>query len=153
MLDEPDLPSLVAVIDTFPAAIADTTPDGETVAMALFADAQLMARPVKTLLLASRVTAASCTDPPTCKVAVAGDTETDATGTGAGAATVILEAPDCPSLDALIETLPAATAVTRPLAETAAIPLLEELQLTARPARTLLFASRVTADSCTVPAI
>jgi hypothetical protein len=40
--------------------------------------------------------------------------------------------------------------VTRPDAETVAIAVLLELQLTVRPVSTLLFASRVVAESCTV---
>jgi len=85
---------------------------------------------------------------PTRRLAVAGDTETDATGTGAGALTVIAAEAICPSLEAVIDALPAATAVTNPEPETVAIPMLSELQLMTRPVRTLLFASRVTAESC-----
>jgi hypothetical protein len=53
----------------------------------------------------------------------------------------------------VIETLPAATAVTSPEAETVAIPVLPEFQLITRPVSTLLLASFVTADSCTVAPI
>jgi len=126
-------------------------PDAETVATALLLEAQLIKRPVRMLLLASRVTAESCTVPPTTRVVVAGDTETDATGTGAGALTVIAAAPVFVSLNAVIVALPAAMAVTRPDVETVLMPVLLEPQVTTRPVSTLLFASRVTAESCTVP--
>ena len=63
------------------------------------------------------------------------------------------DVPFFPSLDAVIVALPAAIAVTNPEAETVAIVGLPELQLTTRPVRTLLLASRVTADSCVVPPI
>jgi hypothetical protein len=105
-------------------------------------------RPVSVLLLASRVTAESCTVTPTCTLDVAGDTETDATGTGAGALTVIDAEALCPSLETETDTFPAATAVTRPDAETVAIAVFAELQPITRPVSTLLLASRVIADSC-----
>ena len=59
--------------------------------------------------------------------------------------------PVCVSLSAVIVALPVAMAVTRPDAETALTAGLLELQLITRPVRTLLFASRVTAESCAVP--
>jgi hypothetical protein len=80
----PIWPSLVAVIDTFPAATAVTRPDAETVATAVLLEFQPITRPVSALLLASRVTAESCTVAPTRRLDVAGDTDTDTTGTGAG---------------------------------------------------------------------
>lgn len=80
-----------------------------------------------------------------------GDTVTDATGAGAGALTVIVAGADCPSLETVTATVPAATAVTRPALETVAILVLAELHAITRPVRTLLFASRVTADNWTVP--
>ena len=104
-------------------------------------------------MLASRVTADSCAVPPTGRVEVAGDTVTDATGTGAGALTVMADVPLLPSLEAVIVALPAVTAVTNPVAETVATAVLLELQLMTRPVSTALLASRVTADSCAVPPI
>jgi len=94
------------------------------------------------------VTAENCTVPPTWRLDVAGDTDTDATGTGAGALTVIAAEAVCPSLEAMIDTLPAATAVTSPELETVAIPGFVELQPTRRPVSTLLLESSVTAESC-----
>jgi hypothetical protein len=128
--------------------MAVTSPDAETVLTPELLELQVTTRPVSTLLLASRVTADSCTDAPTWRLAVAGDTDTDATGTGAGALTAIAAEPVCPSLDAVIDTLPAAAAVTSPEPETVAIPVFPEVQLITRPVSTLLLASRVTADSC-----
>ncbi len=90
---------------------------------------QLITRPVSTLLLASRVVAESCTVAPTSRLDDAGETDTVATGTGAGALTVIAEVAVFVSLNAVIVALPAATAVTRPDAETVLIPVLLELQL------------------------
>jgi hypothetical protein len=121
------------------------------VATALLFEFQLITRPVSMLLSASRVTAESCAVPPTWRLAVAGDTDTDATGAGAGALTVIAAEAVCPSLVAVIDTLPGATAVTSPDAETVATAVLLELQVITRPVSTLLLASRETAESCTVP--
>jgi hypothetical protein len=146
-------PSLEAEICTVPAAIAVTRPSAETVPMLALLEVQLIARPVRMLLLASRVTALSCTVPPICKFAVPGDTDTNATGAGGGALTVIVEVAVWPSLVAVICTVPAAIVVTRPRAETVPMLALFELQLITRPVRTLLLASRVTADNCTVPPI
>jgi hypothetical protein len=148
-----DCPSLETVIETFPAATAVTSPDVETLATAVFAELQPITRPVSTLLLASRVTADSCTVAPVRRLALVGDTDTDATGIGAGALTVIAEVAVCPSLETVIETFPAATAVTSPDVETLAIAVFAELQPITRPVSTLLLASRVTADSCTVAPI
>jgi hypothetical protein len=143
--------SLNAVIVALPAAIAVTRPDAETVLTPVLLEPQVTTRPVSTLLFASRVTAESCTVPPTRRLDVAGDTETDATGTGAGALTVIAAVPVFVSLNAVIVALPAAMAVTRPDGETVLIPVLLELQLITRPVSTLLFASRAMAESCAVP--
>jgi hypothetical protein len=150
--EAPLTPSLVAVIVADPATNAETSPVELTDAMVVLPD-QVTTRPVSTLLLASRVTAESCCVAPTCRLAVAGDTETEATGTGAGAFTVIAAEAVCPSLAAVMDTLPAATAVTSPELETLAMELLAEFQPMTRPVSTLPLASRVVADSCTVPPI
>jgi len=140
-------------MDALPAATAVTRPDVETVATAMLLEFQMTTRPVSTLLSASKVTAESCTVPPICRLDVAGDTETDATGTGGAALTLTAAEPVCPSLEAVIDAVPAATAVTRPDAEIVAIPMLAEAQLITRPESTLVFASRVTAESCAVAPI
>jgi hypothetical protein len=56
----PLFPSLVAVICALPAATAVTTPELLTVATAGLVELQTMTRPVRTLLLASRVVAVAC---------------------------------------------------------------------------------------------
>jgi hypothetical protein len=55
-----------------------------------------------------------------------------------------------PPVAARIWALPGATAVTRPLADTVATPVLSELQITVRPVRTLPAASRAIAVACVV---
>jgi len=59
---ELDTPSLVALMLTEPAAIADTTPEADTVASAGAPLLHVMVRPVTTLPAASRVTATACVD-------------------------------------------------------------------------------------------
>jgi len=151
--DCPVFPSLVAVIVALPAATAVTKPDAEIVAMTELLELQVTVRPVSVLLFASRVVADNWTVPPIARVAVAGATDTDATGIGAGALTVIADCAVLPSLAAVICADPAAIAVARPSAETVAIPLLLELHVVVRPVSVLLFASRVVADNWTVPPI
>src|SRR5437764_1352116 len=132
MVNEPFTPSLVAVITADPAATALSTPDDETVATAMLLELQAIVRPVRTLLLASLVVAVSCVVWPTLSD-VAPLTVTDATGAGGGAFTVRVAEPVTPSLVARIATLPAATAVTKPLPETVAIAVLALAQVTTRP--------------------
>jgi hypothetical protein len=145
--DVPVLPSLVAVMVVLPTTSPVTSPAPDTLPVAGVPDVQEIARPVRTLLFASRVTAESCTVDPTVMDVLDGVTETVATGAGAGALTVMTDVPLLPSLSAVIVALPAATAVTRPELDTVAKPVLLELHETTRPLSTLLFASRVTADS------
>jgi hypothetical protein len=80
---------------------------------------------------------------------VAGETLTDATGTGA-IVTVTEAVPLFPSLVAVIVAEPAATPVTTPLDDTVAIPVFELAHVTVRPESTAPFASYVVAVSCTV---
>jgi hypothetical protein len=79
---------------------------------------------------------------------VVSETETEATGTRV---TVIVALPLLPSLVAVIVAVPVLTAVTTPVLETVATAVLSELQATARPANTLLFASSVVAAAVVVP--
>jgi len=81
---------------------------------------QPMARPVRTLLLASRVVAVSWVFAPICRVEVVGETDTLATATGAGALTVREADAVFPSLDALIAAVPGATVETSPVLLTVA---------------------------------
>src|SRR5207253_737889 len=84
---------------------------------------------------------------PTCTVADAGVTVTDATGTLVTVMDAVLL---CPSLVAVIVAEPRPTPVTRPLALTAAIDELPLVQVTVRPLSTLPAESFVVAESCTV---
>jgi hypothetical protein len=113
--DEAVFPSLEAVMDTFPAATAVTSPAVETLAIAVFAELHVTTRPVSTLLLASRVVAESWTVAPTRRLDEVGETDTDATGIGAGVLTVTVADPVTPSPEAEIVALPAVPAVTTPL--------------------------------------
>src|SRR5687767_4337930 len=140
----PLLPSLVAVMTALPGATAVTTPLGATVATLVLLELQATALPVNTLFDASRVVAVSGPVAPVCSESVPGATSTVATGTGD---TVTAAVPLRPSLVAVIDTLPGATAVTTPAAETVAMPVLLELHATARPANTLFAASRAVAVS------
>ena len=120
-------------MDTLPAATAVTSPDPETVAIPVFPELQLIKRPARTLLLASRVIADSCADAPTCRLALAGETDTDATGIGAGALTLRREELVLPSLEALIIALPGPTAFTSPVVFTVAMFMSEVSHVTVRP--------------------
>ena len=71
-------------------------------------------------------------------VALAGETATDATGTGV---TVTVAVPVFPSLVARMVVVPGATPVTTPLDETVAIPALSLEKATGRPVSTAPFAS------------
>src|ERR1051325_5794720 len=76
----PLCPSLVAVIVAEPAATAVTIPLAETVATAAALLDHVMSRPLNGLPDASRGVATSCCERPTYRLALAGDTSTDATG-------------------------------------------------------------------------
>jgi hypothetical protein len=56
----PVFPSLVAVMTVAPAPTAVTIPEDDTFATAVFPLLQITTRPVRTLLLASRVVAVAC---------------------------------------------------------------------------------------------
>jgi len=77
-----------------------------------------------------------------------GDTTTACSVAGAG--TVMLAEPDWPSLVAVTLAVPAAPAVTNPLALTLAMAEFELLQAIARPVSTLPLASLSVAVSCAV---
>src|SRR6184192_1683038 len=126
----PLCPSQVAVIVAAPAATPVTNPLALTVATAVLPLAQVIVRPESELPFASFGAAASCIVWPTCTVAVAGLTVTDATGT---VVTVIAAVPLCPSLVAVIVAAPAVTPVTTPLPLTVATAVLLLPQLTGRP--------------------
>jgi len=141
------LPSLVAVMVAEPAPAPVTNPLPLTVAAAGLLDAHVTTRPVSAAPLASCGVAVSCTVWPTCRLAVAGLTVTDATGT---VDTVIAVVPLFPSLVAVIVAAPAATPVTSPLALTVAAAVLLLAHVTTRPDSGLPLASCGVAVSCTV---
>jgi len=82
--------------------------------------------------------AVSCTVVPATRLAIAGVTVTEATGTFV---TVMAAVPLFPSLAAVIVAEPAATPLTNPLAETVAMAALLVAQVTTRPLRAVPFAS------------
>src|SRR3989449_887219 len=129
----PFCPSLVAVIVAAPTATPVTSPVTDTVAIAVFELAHVIARPPSTFPAASFGVAVSCTVPPTYMLGVVGLTATEATGTKL---TVTAVVPLCPSLVAVIVTLPADWPVTRPLALTPASAALLLDHVTRRPRRT-----------------
>jgi hypothetical protein len=145
---EPLLPSLVAVIVAVPGATPVTTPDGDTVAIAVLLDAHVMARPVSAFPLASSVAAVSVVVCPTTTAAVEGVTFTDATG---AAVTVTVAVPLFPSLDAVIVTDPTLSPLTRPVLDTTATDSSLEVQPTSLPCSSAPDASFTLAESCTAP--
>jgi len=102
---------------------------------------------VSTLPLASSVVAVNCTVCPTCMLAEAGLTTTEATGTEV---TVIAAVPLFPSLVAVIVADPAATPLTSPFAETVATAGALLVHVTTRSLSGLSFASSGVAVTCTV---
>src|SRR5439155_5557954 len=80
-VDVPFCPSLVAVMVAVPATLPVTSPLALTVATLVLLEAQVTVRPESALPLESRGVAVSCTVFPSFREAVAGVTETDATGT------------------------------------------------------------------------
>ena len=134
--DVPFTPSLVAVIVAVPAVTPVTRP---LLLFTVAADAlelHTTVRPVNGLPPASFSVAVSCTVAFVKMLAVAGATVTVATGTGVAVVTVIVEAPLCPSLVAVIVAEPAATPVTSPLGLTVAAELLLDHAMP-RPVRML----------------
>src|SRR5207249_4018060 len=120
-----------------------------TVATAALPLDHVIVRPDSGLPPASFGVAVSCVVWPTCRVAVAGLTVTDATGTTT-AVTVIAAVPLCPSLAAVIVAAPTVTPVTTPLVLTVATDGLELVHVTVRPVSGLPFTSWSVAVSCSV---
>jgi len=96
MEEMPLCPSLVAVTVVDPVARPATSPLPLTVATDGLELDQLTARPVSTAPVESFVVAKSWTVWPTCALAEAGLTVTDATGTGVTVTTAVSEPPGCP---------------------------------------------------------
>src|SRR3989442_3351673 len=141
------LPSLVAVMVAEPAPAPVTNPLPLTVAAAGLLDAHVTTRPVSAAPLASCGVAVSCTVWPTCRLAVAGLTVTDATGT---LVTVIAAVALLPSLVAVIVAEPAPAPVTNPLPVTVAAAGLLDAHVTTRPVSAAPLASFGVAVTCTV---
>src|SRR5439155_21442572 len=130
MVAVPFTPPLVAVMEAVPAPTAVASPLALAVATALLHDTHVTVRLVRTLSPVSLRVAASCCVAPTWRLAFAGLTVTDATGTGV---TVIAAVPLLPSLVAVIAAEPVATAVTAPLALTVATAGASLAHVTERP--------------------
>jgi hypothetical protein len=95
-------PSLVAVIDALPAAIAVTRPFASTVAAAVLFEDHVTVRPLRTLLLASFVVTVNCCVAPAATLAEAGVTVTVATGD----ATVERDPPSQSSIETVLPYTP-----------------------------------------------
>ncbi|HRP08780.1 MAG TPA: hypothetical protein PLL69_09875 [Gemmatimonadales bacterium] len=109
----PFLPPLEARICAVPAETAVTMPEADTLATAWALEVHATGLPESGLPEASRTVAVSWVVSPTSRLAVTGETETEATSTVAGV-TVIWAAPVLPSLVAVMRAVPADTAVTSP---------------------------------------
>ncbi len=144
---EPLRPSLVAVMLVVPGATAVTTPLPLTVATPVLLLLQTIVRPESTVLFASRSTAVAVVVLPTVSVEPPNDTDTLFTGAGD---TVSVTTSLLPSLVPVMIALPAARAVTTPLAFTVATVVALLLQITVRPVSTVPFDERNTALACTV---
>jgi hypothetical protein len=143
----PVFPSLVAVMLAAPGLTAVTNAVEDTVATLVLSEVQVTTRPLSIPPFASWGVAVACVVPTAVIVLEASPTLTDATGAG-----VIVNAalPVFPSLVAAICAVPTETAVTTPVVETVATPVLSELQVTARPVSSPPLASRVVAVACAV---
>src|SRR5439155_19927941 len=100
-----------------PAVTDVTSPLADTVATEVLLLLQPKLWPERVLPAASFATPASCTVPPTARLAVLGVTATVATGAGAGvvAVTVAAAVPLFPPMLAVMVTEPAVTPFTRPV--------------------------------------
>jgi hypothetical protein len=145
-LDVPLWPSLVAVMVADPAPAPVTRPLPLTVATDVLVLVHVITRPDSGLPLASFAVAVSCTVCPVCRLAEAGVTVTDATGTFV---TVTVAVPLFPSLVPVIVAEPTPAPVTRPFPSTVTAELLLA-HVTVRPVSTLPRESVVVACSCAV---
>src|SRR5438045_3859490 len=139
-------PSLVAVIVAGPPATPVARPLPLTVATAVLLLAHVTVRPVSVFPAESLDTAVNCCVAPTRRLADAGLTVTDATGTFV---TVTAAVPLFVSLVAVIVAEPAAFPLTTPLLLTVAAVLLLA-HVTTRPVSVLPAESLVTAVNCRV---
>jgi hypothetical protein len=147
-IDEPFLPSDVAVIVTVPSVdvigVRETRPE-LTVARKMLLDDQFIDRPVSVFPAASLSVAVSWIEFwPAARVAGDGVTVTLATG---GAVTVTVADPDIAANVAEMLTGPAETPVTSPLALTVALAVAADAQVNGTPAIALFDPSRAVAVS------
>jgi hypothetical protein len=126
-------PSIDAMMTALPGETPVTTPVLDTVANVGELLDQNTARPTSDCPPTFRAIAVSCVVPPTRMLAVDGLISTAATGSGA---TVIVAWPVAPSLVAVIVAVPVATAVNMPCAETVAVALLLDVNVTCFPLNT-----------------
>lgn len=145
----PLLPSLVALIVVEPTATAVTNPPAEIVATDVFEEDQVMVRPPNAVPVESRGVATNVVVSPGTSEALAGLNVTVETGAGT-AWTATRAVPLTPPVDAVMVALPALCAVTKPLLETVATPVLSLVQLMIEPVSTLPPASFTVASSCDV---
>jgi hypothetical protein len=148
MSTEADLPSLDALILVEPSATPLTTPTLLTEAILSLSDVQSNARPLNTLLDASRADAVNVVVESTrMSGGVGGVMTTLATGTGV---TTTVAVSVLPSAVATTRVDPTARPVTRPVVVTEAIEESTDVQATGRPLRVSLFAASIDACSCLV---
>jgi len=133
MAEDPDFPSLVAVMVAVPGVSPETTPVDDTVATSGLLELQVTTRLVTTVPFTSLTTTVRVVDPRTRIVADGGDTVTVPTG---ATVTVTVADPDFPSLVAVIVAVPGATPVTTPVDDTVAIPGFAEAHVTTRSVTT-----------------
>jgi hypothetical protein len=131
--DVPDCDSLVAVMVDVPGRSPDTTPLEETLATRVLLELHVTGR-LTTVPLTSFTTALKVVVPSTMTVAVGGETTTLPTG---ATVTVTTELPDLVSLVAVIVADPGDTAVTTPLGDTVATPVLFDAHVTTRSVTTV----------------
>ena len=138
-LAKPVFPSLVAVMRALPGASAVTTPAAVTVATLGASLANVSGRFVKTLPALSVICVRNVSVDPMISEETLGVT---ATVPARRAGTTTMAEPTRPSLDAEMVAVPGCSAITFPVAVTAATVTLLELQLTSRPASSTPPASR-----------
>src|SRR5688572_28350421 len=142
---EPDVPSLETMIPAGPPPAAVTGRDELTFATVVSRLYQLRTRPVSVLFEASFSVAVACVVWPTLSEGVASETVMFATGASGVGFTDVSTPADFPSTVAVSLVHPDAIAVATPALLTVATVGFALDQVTARPLRTLPFASRACA--------
>jgi hypothetical protein len=147
---EPLIPSIVAWIDDVPAAFAVATPDDDSDATVVFDDAHVAVLPLSTLPFESFATACAWAVWPTAMLDESSVTTTEAVLAGGGTLTVSDAEPLMPSTVALIETEPAAFAVTRPVVDTVATDVFDAVHVALFPVSSMPLESIGIACACAV---